>query len=384
MKILITTPVWPPEIGGPATYTKELAQKLKNQHQITVAAFADKPEIIEGIHLTATSKRRPLFIRQIIYLKTILALGKKSDLIYTQNAMAAGVPSVIVSKLLGKPLILKFVGDSAWESAFRSGKTKKLLDDFLHKPDGGFKNNVRMLFQKLTLQNADKIVVPSDYLGRVLSSYYNIQPDKIITIYNAAESIPYNPDENITPAPNQIITVARLVPWKGVDGIIQATKILKEKITNIKLVIAGDGPEMPHLKQLVELFSIEKNVVFLGNISKKETANWRRASSVFVLNSLYEGLPHTVLSSFAVGIPVVATNISGTNEAVYNERTGLTVPPNNPQAIADAVVRLLFDQNLRSRLINNASQLLKEKFSWEAHLNLLNNLFESLISKPFN
>ncbi len=384
MRILITTPIWPPETGGPATYTKELAQRLKSRYQITILAFADEPEIIDGVRLVSISKKTSLLIRQMRYLKAAMTLGKKADLRYAQNAMAAGVPSVIAARLLNKPLILKFVGDNAWESAFRNGQTKKLLEDFLRQPDAGFKNRLRMQIQRLTLRYANQIIVPSNYLGKILSLHYNIPINKIKTVYNAAEPDTDNPDEQIKPDPNQIITVARLVPWKGVDGIIRAVKILHQKIPDIKLVIAGDGPEMQHLKQLAELLSMQNNIKFLGNISKKETARWRRRSSVFVLNSSYEGLPHSVLSSFAIGIPVIATDIPGTNEAVYNEKTGIAVPPNNVQAIANAISRLLADTELGSQLAANAGRLLEEKFSWQAHLNLLGNLLKSLVSEPLD
>lgn len=384
MRILITTPIWPPEIGGPATYAKELVQKLRDKHQITVLAFADDPEIVEGVQLVFVSKKAPLLIRQIRYLKMALALGKKADLIYAQNAMAAGVPSVITAKLLNKPLILKFVGDSAWEEAFRNGKTKKLLEDFLRKPDAGFKNKIRMLVQKLALRHVNQIIVPSDYLGKIISLYYDISISKIKTIYNAAEPDTNGRADRVEFDPNQIITVARLVPWKGVDGIIRAVKILHQTIPDIKLVIAGNGPEMQRLKQLAELLSIQNSIRFLGNISKKETAQWRRRSSVFVLNSLYEGLPHSVLSSFAVGIPVVATDIPGTNEAVYDGKTGLLTPPGDPVALAQTIKKVLADDNLAKTLTANAKILLNEKFSWKAHLNSLNRLLESLVAHPKN
>lgn len=381
MKILITSAIWPPEIGGPATYAEELVQRLKSQHDISVAVFADNPQKIDGVKITPVRKKSPLLIRQVKFLKTIISLAKKTDLIYAQNAMAVGVPSLIASRISHKPLIIKFVGDNAWESAFRDGKTKKLLEDFLQKPDAGIKNRLRQWFQKQTLNKADKIIVPSNYLGKVISKYYKIDPNKIVTIYNASESNNNDLNEKVAPDPDQIITVGRLVPWKGIDGIIKAIKIIKQTRPEIKLVIAGDGPEMNNLKKLTEELSLGESVKFLGNVSKKEIMRWYKRSFIFILNSSYEGLPHTVLDSFTTGTPVIATNILGTNEAVYNESTGLTVPLNDPQALASAVNRLLADSELRSQLIVNARQLLKEKFSWQTHLSSLNSLFKSLVSK---
>lgn len=381
MRILITTPIWPPEIGGPATYIKELVARLPKTYQPTILAFADNPEIPEGPFQTV-SKKNPAIIRQIIFIKKILGLGKNMDLIYAQNAMAAGVPSVIAAKLLKKPLILKFVGDNAWESAFRHGQTKKLLEDFLKKPDAGLKNKIRILIQKWVFKHANKIIVPSNYLGQVLYQYYQVPRGKIVTIYNAAESENNFSSEQIEPDPYQIITVGRLVPWKEIDGIIYAVNILRAEIPQIKLVIAGDGPERKHLEALCDSLQLKDRINFLGNVSKKETAWWRKKSAVFVLNSVYEGLPHTVLSSFAVSIPVIATNIPGTSEAVIDGKTGLAVTPHQPQALAQAIKKILTDHELGQRLAANARKFLEEKFSWPAHLQALSRLFEMTVSKP--
>ena len=105
---------------------------------------------------------------------------------------------------------------------------------------------------------------------------------------------------------------------------------------------------------------------------------------MYVLNSTYEGLPHTVLTSFAAEIPTVATNISGTNEAIYHEQTGLLVEPGDDKALAQAIERLFEDPSLSKSLVENGSKLLKEKFSWETHLANLQGLFESALSIPSN
>lgn len=382
MKILITTPIWPPEIGGPVTYIKELINRLPAHYQPSILAFADNPEDLPTVPFASIGKRYALPMRQFRFLKKIMELGKKADLIYAQNPMAVGVPSVLASRFLKKPLVLKFVGDNAWESAFRAGRTKKLLEEFLKNPDAGFKNKLRFWVQRWVFQQADKIIVPSDFLGRILSVYYQISGKKITTIYNASESEDHFDAERTAANPHQIVSIGRLVPWKDVGGIIEATKILSHDFPQIKLVIAGDGPERKSLETLTASLHLREKVTFLGNISKKETAQLRKQSGVFVLNSLYEGLPHTVLSSFAVGIPVIATNIPGTDEALLDGQTGLTVPIRQPQVLAEKIRKILTDKELAKKLTLNAKKLLEDKFSWPAHLQSLENIFESVVSEP--
>ena len=125
---------------------------------------------------------------------------------------------------------------------------------------------------------------------------------------------------------------------------------------------------------------VADHVDFLGNISRAETWRLRKQSEVYVLNSTYEGLPHTVLTSFAAEIPTVATDIPGTNEALYHEQTGLLVRPGDDQDLANAIERLLNEPALGIKLAENGTKLLKEKFSWEAHLKTLNDIFKSVVA----
>lgn len=383
MKILIATPIYPPEIGGPATYTKEVCERLHDQHSITVMAYTDEREAFPGTKLVTVSKRRPMLVRLIKYFLAVWKESKHVDVIYVQNAMAAGIPVALVSILRGIPFILKFVGDEAWERATQLRQTSKRLEEFLEHPEGNIRIRLMMLAQGFALRRAKIVTTPSQYLGLAIMKAYRIDPERVITNYNASDetvTLPFTPSRII----HQIATTARLTAWKGVDGLIKATAILKKQYPDIRCVVAGEGPEMENLIALAKELDVEKEVTFLGKISRAETWQLRKNSEVYVLNSTYEGLPHTVLTSFAAEIPTVATNIPGTNEAVYHEKTGLLVEAENPEEVAIAVARLFEDIPLQKTLVQNGKKLLEGKFSWEAHLKNLNGFFESVVSKPLN
>ena len=131
MKIVLATPLYPPEIGGPATYTKELAERLRDAHDITIVAYASTSENITGVKLLTVSKRRPLGVRLPKFFWTLMRASRGADVIYVQNAVAAGLPAVIVGKLLRIPVVLKFVGDESWERAAQLRQTTKHLEEFL-------------------------------------------------------------------------------------------------------------------------------------------------------------------------------------------------------------------------------------------------------------
>ena len=381
MKIILATPLYPPEIGGPATYTKELAERLRDAHDITIVAYASTSEKIKGVRLLTISKRRPLAMRLPKFFWTLMRASRGADVIYVQNAVAAGLPAVIAGKLLHIPVVLKFVGDESWERATQLRQTTKHLEEFLAAHEGSFKIRMLRRVQQWTLRRASTVTTPSAYLADVLVREYGVPKNRVMVNYNAAEKTEVTPFETRV-VPHQLVATARLVEWKGVDGIIRAVALLVKKFPDVRLLIAGDGPEEMQLKELTQQLNLTTHVEFLGRVSRAETWHIRKTSEVYVLNSSYEGLPHTALTSFVAGIPIVATNTPGTNEAVYNEQSGLLVPVGDDAALARAIERLFESEQLRATLIAGGKKIAEEKFSWSAHLNTLLGLFESVRLKP--
>lgn len=379
MKIIIATPIYPPEIGGPATYTKELCERLSDTHDITVITYTNSAIAFRNTRLIPVGKGRPLPIRLAIFFIKLLRASKGADVIYVQNAMAAGLPVALVHIITGIPFVLKFVGDEAWERATQHKHTTKRLEEFLANPDGTLRIRLMMWIQGFVLRRASIVTTPSAYLLQEIIKTYGIKPECGIVNYNAAEKTEELPFP-VTRMKHQLATTARLVKWKGIDGIIRATALLKKKFPDVRLVVAGDGPEKKSLEDIAHELNISDSVDFLGNISRAETWRLRKQSEIYVLNSTYEGLPHTVLTSFAAEIPTVATDIPGTNEALYHEKTGLLVRPDNDQELANAIERLLNNPVLGRELAENGTKLLKEKFSWEAHLRTLNDIFKSVVA----
>jgi len=381
MNIVIATPIYIPEIGGPATYTKELIEQLGTDHTITVVAYTEETRHPAGATLVPISKQAILPIRLWRFYQAVHQAAKQADVLYVQNAMAAGLPTVIAGKLSGTPVVLKFVGDESWERATQHKITTQRLQEFLDSPEENLKIKLMRHLQGWVLRQATIVTTPSVYLGELIQSAYKLQPDHVITNYNAVE-IPTEAPFTGVKKPHQLVATARLVAWKGIDGIIKAVAILRESFPDIHLVVHGDGPSRTEYENLTAELNLTSHVTFTGNVSRTETWHTRKVSAVYVLNSTYEGLPHTALTSFAAKIPIVATDIPGTNEAVYHEQTGLLVEPNNPQQLAEAITRLFADPALQTTLVDNAWDSIHETFSWPAHIKKLLEIFESSRNKP--
>ncbi|MEK7126065.1 MAG: glycosyltransferase, partial [Patescibacteria group bacterium] len=186
MKIILATPVYPPEFGGPATYTKGLAIKLRDEHEVIIVAYASTSEPIPGTTLFVASKRRPLPLRLLKFTFDLFRASRGADVIYVQNAMAAGLPAVLVGMVRRIPVVLKFVGDEAWERASQQGNTEKRLEEFLAAPEGGWSTVLRMMIQGFVLRHADIVTTPSVYLRNAIVRTYGIKNERAVVNYNAA------------------------------------------------------------------------------------------------------------------------------------------------------------------------------------------------------
>ena len=160
----------------------------------------------------------------------------------------------------------------------------------------------------------------------------------------------------------RLYCAARLAPEKGFEFLVQAVKILTDQKCNIELRLVGDGPSRSVLEGIARDLGILDRVHLLGPLD--ETAKMRElyAADLFVLPSLAEGLPSSITEAMAVGVPVIATNIAGTSELVESGKTGLLVRPSDPQALADAITRMIDSYDFRTRAAKLARQKVMEEF----------------------
>lgn len=172
-----------------------------------------------------------------------------------------------------------------------------------------------------------------------LSVKHGVSARKVATIWNGIdlERYPYS-----GPCANgPMVCVARLSPEKGIDTLVRAAAEVVAHDPSFRLEVAGDGPCMPLLRELVGALKLRECVCLLGQVSN--VSGLLARASAFVLPSLSEGIALTILEAMARGLPVVATQVGGTPEAVVAAETGLLVPPADASALAAAILRLRRD-----------------------------------------
>lgn len=377
MKIVVATPMYPPEIAEPAPYVKEASRRLSVDHEVTIVAYASTSEKTPGANLITVDKRKPLPVRLLKYTYTLFRASRDAEIIYVQGGTAAGLPAVIVGHLRNIPVVLRFNEDEAWERATQQGLTKKSLEEFLKNPDVNFHIRVIMLLQKIALSMASVVITTSHHQRDVLIRKYGVRNTIIKTVYSPApkpEIIPF-PEQKIS---HQIAVATKLTSWSGVDTVLRALSLLVAEFPDVRLALIGEGEEKENLKKLVSELSLENHVDFLGHVSRAENWHVRKTSQAYVESSLQAGSLDKISWSMLVGVPVIATNVPVLNEGIKDTISGTLVPPRDEKALANALRKVFTDKDFVNALAQGRATELKEKFSWETHCKGLNDIFKTL------
>lgn len=177
-----------------------------------------------------------------------------------------------------------------------------------------------------------------------------------------------------------ILTVGRLSKEKAQIDLLHAFKKLSETHgeINARLVIVGDGPESKPLEAAAAALGLGDRVIFAGQVNNVQA--YFAAADVLVNPSHSEGSPYVLLEAMAAGLPIVATAVGGVPEMVENNETALLVSASDPHAMADAIARMLSDEKLAGQLADNASKLVSSRFSPEAYVRSLTEIYRAVIN----
>lgn len=365
-KILIATGIYPPDIGGPATIISFLANSLRERgFVVKVLTYSKIPSIEQEKEVYRIIKNR-LFSR-LVYFLMMFKLSLSANLVYVTDTYSVGYFAYLIKVLIGKKYIVRFAGDSAWETATANSWTNDYIVDFQKNTYNQKIERIKKR-RKIILTTADGIIAVSKFMSN-LAELIGVKKEKIKVIYNAVDFI----DWHYNNLPKQlkseykdkkiILTACRLTRWKGVDGIIRVLADLKELASDIMLLVIGDGPERSNLESLAKDLGVADKVKFLGSVHYDITLNYMRAADLFVLNTNYEGLSHTLLEAMTAGVPIVTTNVGGNPEVIEDGKSGLLVDYKNDAQLEAAIVKILQDNELAKRLSSEATKHLSD-FSW--------------------
>jgi glycosyltransferase involved in cell wall biosynthesis len=352
MKLCITSGTFHPDVGGPPTYLYALADTLTRRgHRVRVVTYGE-PGGCYPYPVHRISRELPALLRLAKFGLAALREARGADVIYVNDY---GLPPTAANLVLRRPLVMKIVGDFAWEYATRRGLIEPGLsiDEFQRRRFGPAVERVRVI-QTAYARRADLIITPSEYLAEVVADW-GVSRSKLRVIPNAPTPTPDGPDREavrrelgLDEADVVVATLARLAPWKGVDVLIAALAAARQQAPMLRLLVVGDGDERSALER--QAAALDGAVRFTGQVPRERALALLEAADILALCSAYEGLSHVLLEGMAAGKPIVATAIGGNVELIRDGHNGLLVPYGDADTLATALARLATSPDLAARL----------------------------------
>jgi glycosyltransferase involved in cell wall biosynthesis len=355
----------PPPSGGMANQTQQLALLLR--------ADGATVDIIQ-----VNSAYRPAWIANVKGLRAVfrlapylLQLWRAGGRVHVFHVMANSgwswhlfaAPAIWIARLRGRPVVINYRGGEA--------------DAFLEKS---------VTWIRPSLKRADAVIVPSGYLEAVFAKYgfgTAIVPNIIDLERFSGRVIAHDPaidghGNNSFAAAPRILVARNLEAIYDNATAIRAFAIVAKVHPNARLVIAGSGPLRNALEQLADELGIAPAVTFTGRVDNVGMAELYRDADIMLNPSQVDNTPNSVLEALACGVAVISTNVGGVPFLVEDGKTALLVPPRAPQAMADAILRLLDEPALAVGL-RDAGLRYVQQYTWQNVRPRLLDVYQSIL-----
>ena len=379
MRVLVTVGIFPPDIGGPATFVPKIAKYFQDElnYEIEILTLSDNKNsnINDDFSVKRIDRNLPIIYRWLKTIFTIYKLGKNKDLIFVNGL---GTETTIANIFLKKKIIRKIVGDPVWERAYSKAKISESFDEFQVK-NYGFSISLQKKVRSFSIKKSDIVVTPSKHLKNFI---LNLGFKNKIEIINNGVFIPEENTNIFTNDQINITIVSRLVSHKNIEKIIRAISDLNDPL--IYLNIIGDGPELNQLQKISLESNNKDNIIFHGKLNRDEIDHIFLNSDVYIQASNYEGLPHSLLEAMSYGIPVLCTPVGECKEILGNEDRGyildLPVSKNN---IKSKISQIIGEKDIANKKGERGKDFINEKYNLTNSFNLYKNLFTRLLEEEY-
>jgi len=387
MKMLFLDIVWPLYLAdGSLIHRHELVSnlaKLKNEVHI----FTTDSSTLSHLDNIRCHYVRPgsLLTLTINYFRSSAGLvgSETFDVLYTRNPNF-GFLAGLFCRNRCKALVYELNGIPEDESSLiksRSAEEKSLLKSRtggLSRCFSSAKSRLKILILKKALGFSDKIIAVTPGIKANLESAYQIPGEKITVVPNGANTSLFKPLEQDTcrknlgldPETPYVCFVGNLAPWQGVEYLVKAAPSILFRYPECRFLIIGDGVMKNELFNLSRKLGIEDKFIFTGVVPYNRVPVYINASDVcaapFILarNAKIGLSPLKLYEYMACGKPVVASDISGVADALEASKGGISVPCENPEALAEAISKLLGNQELRTDMGSKGLSYVTENYSW--------------------
>ncbi|OGY43790.1 MAG: hypothetical protein A2731_00780 [Candidatus Buchananbacteria bacterium RIFCSPHIGHO2_01_FULL_39_8] len=371
MRVLIFSLAYSPFIGGAELAVKNITERISDTNFDMVTVNLDgrqaKKETIGNVNVYRVGKGKvSKYLFPLSGFKKAAELHQKNnyDIIWAIMANQAGLAALKFKKNFPK---VKYI------LTLQEGDSLKSiwLRTWFIRP-----------WYKAIYKKADRIQAISNFLKERAVKYGYLGPIDIVS--NGVDFKQFSQEFSIEelqslrshiglePKDKVIVSVSRLVKKNGLDTLIKSIKDLA-----VKLLILGAGQQENKLKALARELGLEMKVLFLGYVDHKDLPKYLRIADVFVRPSRSEGLGSAFLEAMAADLPVVATPVGGIPDFLAEGETGLFCEVGNSRNLQEKISQLLFNQDLRNKIIIGGRELVLNKYSWENISREMAEIFKS-------
>ena len=370
--MLLLTGIFPPDLGGPATFNSKFANwAVENNYQVRVLTYSDTRltrREKDKIKVSSVLRSRCILIRYFLMTAKIIWYGFRSDVVLANGCF---IELSFAKIVLNRPLITKIPGDPLWERARNLGSTISDIKAFQDEKKGLRENLLRFLTSK-SITSSDFVITPSRQLAHLVTDW-GVHPKKIKVIPNAVDAELFSPSLS-SDKKFDVVTMARLVPWKGVSELISACGAL-----NLGLAIIGAGPELPSLQ--ASAAESGARVKFFGSLTQRDSIRVLNEASIFVLNSEYEGFPHALIEAMSLELICIARAGTGCDEIIEDGKNGFLAFPNSPSRSLVHVLGEAYQKRLQSKIGVNARLCVINQYNFDTTFQSISKLLRTAGTK---
>ncbi len=345
----------PPPFGGMANQTRQLAELLSGKGIAVSIVQVNAPY-------------RPTWIGHVPYLRAVFRL---LPYITSLWRLAARVDLMHVMANSGWSWHL-FAAPAIWIAHWRK---VPIVVNYRGGEAGTFLEKSATQIRK-SLSKASALTVPSGYLQEVFRRF-DIASEVVPNIINLERFRNPKPHRDIR---RHLLVARNLEPIYDNETAIRAFALVHSRYPEATLTIAGSGPEAGRLQSLANRLSLSAAINFTGRLEPQAMASLYREIDIAINPSLVDNMPNSVLEALASGVPVVSTNVGGVPYIVSDGETALLVPPRSPEAMASAILRIIDEPRLCTRLIDKGLTEV-QRYTWDTVWPLWEKVYESAISK---
>jgi glycosyltransferase involved in cell wall biosynthesis len=368
MRIVILIYDFPPQVlGGTEIATYSIAKHLVQRgHEVHVVTTWGKGLPRERIEDGFTVHRSRVIVKPVLgstsyFIHAYSAVKKiNPDLIHAQNISLA-LYALLIKKTLKKPYVTWAQGSDI----YLPSRFFRWFYKFNLKNAGAViaqTSDEKGIMQKIC--DRDIMILPS---GIDLGRFSNLSRE------SSRSGLQIKKGEKV------ILFVGKLHAVKGVNYLIQAMNVIRQKEPKTRLILVGDGEERRDLEKLTSSLNLADSVTFVGKVPNEKVPQYMAAADIFVLPSLSEGFPMVIVEAMASGLPIVTTNVTGLPEIVHNGENGLLVEPKNSVELAEKILLLLQDDELRGDIAQNNRQRAKD-YTWEKVVDNLEEVYQKVVA----